>query len=200
MIASLTGVLAEKSPEMVVVETSGGVGYAMVVPLGVFERLPAVGSRVTLQTELVVREDGWLLFGFDSGSERTIFQRLLGASGFGPRLAIALLSALGPARTVRAIREKDFVALSTVSGIGRKKAERLVLELQDRFSEMPLDSIPAPSRGGSAAVRALEALGYSSPAAEDAVRSSLEHDPGGDTAALVRSALKKLTGQKGGPA
>lgn len=199
MIASLNGTLAEKSPESVVIETAGGVGYAMVVPLGVFERLPAVGSKVVLQTELVVRDDGWLLFGFDTATERSVFQRLLQASGFGPRLAIALLSALGPARTVRAIREKDFAVLSTVSGIGRKKAERLVLELQDRFAEMPLDSIPAPATGGSAAVRALEALGYSSPAAESAVRWSLEQQPGADTAELVRSALKHLTGPKGGP-
>lgn len=199
MIAWLTGILIEKSPDGVVVQTDGGVGYALIVPLGVYERLPSTGTRLSLHTELVVREDGWLLFGFDTPGERGVFQRLLQASGFGPRLAVALLSALGPARTVRAIRDKDLAALSTVSGIGRKKAERLVLELQDRFADIPLDSGPTRATGSSAAVRALEALGYTGAAAEDAVRFALEGQPGADTADLVRVALKHLTGQKGGP-
>jgi Holliday junction DNA helicase RuvA len=198
MIATLTGTLTEKSPDQIVVQTDGGVGYAVQVPLGVFERLPALHGRCTLFTELVVREDGWLLFGFDLAAEKTIFQRLLGASGFGPKLALALLSALGPDRTVRSIREKDLAALSTVSGIGRKKAERLVLELQDRFPDVVLDSGPTRPRGGADAVRALEGLGYQAAAAEDAVRLALEETPGADTAAVVRRALQHLTGSKGG--
>jgi holliday junction DNA helicase RuvA len=198
MIASVTGVLAAKTPEGIVVETGGGVGYAIVVPLGVFERLPAVGSRITLHTELVVREDGWALYGFDSAAERLVFQRLLGASGFGPRLCVALLSALGPARTARSIRERDLAALSTVSGIGRKKAERLVLELHDRFEDLVLDSGPAAPRGAAAAVAALEALGYPASAAEDAVREALDADPAAETPAVVRSALQTLTTPKGG--
>jgi Holliday junction DNA helicase RuvA len=198
MIATLTGTLTEKSPERIVVQTDGGVGYAVQVPLGVFERLPAVNGRCTLFTDLVVREDGWSLFGFDLAAEKTIFQRLLGASGFGPKLALALLSALGPDRTVRSIREKDLAALSTVSGIGRKKAERLVLELQDRFADVVLDSGPTRSRGGADAVRALEGLGYQAAAAEDAVRLALEETPAADTAAVVRRALQHLTGPKGG--
>lgn len=198
MIASLTGRLTEKSPEQLVVLTDGGVGYAVQVPLGVFERLPAAGERCTLFTELVVREDGWFLFGFDHAIERTVFQRLLGASGFGPKLALALLSALGPDRTVRSIRDKDLAALSTVSGIGRKKAERLVLELQDRFADVVLDSGPAVTRGGSEAVRALEGLGYPSAAADEAVRGVLEEAPGLETGQLVRRALQRLTATPGG--
>ena len=100
MIATVTGLLAAREGETVVIQTDGGVGYAVTVPLGVFERLPEPGARVSLYTELVVREDGWSLFGFDRAADRTVFQRLLGASGFGPRLALALLSALGPDRNV----------------------------------------------------------------------------------------------------
>lgn len=198
MIASLHGILTEKSPAGIVLRTDGGVGYELLVPLGVFERLPPVGAPVGLFTALVVKEDGWSLFGFDTAAERGVFQRLLGASGFGPKLALALLSSLGPDRTVRSIRERDLAALSTVSGIGRKKAERLVLELSDRFADVVLDSAPGRPRGGSEAVRALEALGYGAPAAEDAVRAALEAAPGTDTAALVRAALKLLMSPKGG--
>jgi Holliday junction DNA helicase RuvA len=200
MIASVSGILTDKSPDAIVIRTEGGVGYELTVPLGVFERLPQAGSPCTLHTALVVKEDGWALFGFDTASERQVFQRLLGASGFGPKLAIALLSSLGPERTVRSIREKDLAALSTVSGIGRKKAERLVLELSDRFGDVVLDSATgARPRGGAEAVRALENLGYSAPAAEDAVRLALEASPGADTAAVVRAALKHLM-SKGGRA
>ena len=110
-------------------------GYAITVPAGVAERLPATGARVSLFTELVVKEDGWALFGFDRPVERLVFQRLLGASGFGPKLALAMLSALGPERTVRSILARDLAVLSSVSGVGRKKAERLVLELQDKFGD-----------------------------------------------------------------
>jgi Holliday junction DNA helicase RuvA len=198
MIAEVSGVLADKSPDAIVIRTEGGVGYEITVPLGVFERLPAEGSRCTLHTALVVKEDGWSLFGFDTAGERHVFQRLLGASGFGPKLAIALLSSLGPERTVRSIKERDLAALSTVSGIGRKKAERLVLELSDRFGDVVLDSASGERpRGGADAVRALENLGYNAPAAEDAVRLALEAMPGSDTAAVVRAALKHLM-SKGG--
>jgi Holliday junction DNA helicase RuvA len=195
MIATVTGVLAARDGETVVVQTDGGVGYAITVPLGVFERLPHEGARVSLYTELVVREDGWSLYGFDHAGDRTIFQRLLGASGFGPKLALALLSALGPDRTVRSIRERDIAALSTVSGIGKKKAERLVLELRDRFDDVTL-AAERPASGPDQAVRALVSLGYAPAAAEDAVRRALGTGPDGDTAAVVRRALAGLTGKK----
>ena len=103
MIACVSGVLAEREGDTIVVQTDGGVGYSITVPAGVAERLPPTGGRISLHTELVVKEDGWSLFGFDRPAERFVFQRLLGASGFGPKLAIALLSALGPERTVRSI-------------------------------------------------------------------------------------------------
>ena len=116
MIATVSGVLAEREADSLVVQTDGGVGYAVTVPAGVAERLPAPGARVSLYTELVVKEDGWALYGFDRPVERLVFQRLLGASGFGPKLALALLSALGPERTVRSILARDLAALSSVSG------------------------------------------------------------------------------------
>ena len=121
------------------VQTDGGVGYEVTVPARRGRAAAAAGGRVSLHTELVVKEDGWALYGFDRAAERQIFQRLLGASGFGPKLALALLSALGPERTVRSIRARDLAALSSVAGIGRKKAERLVLELRDRFDDVALE-------------------------------------------------------------
>jgi holliday junction DNA helicase RuvA len=196
MIATVTGVLADREGETIVVQTDGGVGYAVTVPLGVFERLPPRGARVSLHTELVVREDGWALFGFDRAADRVIFQRLLGASGFGPKLALAVLSALGPDRTVRSIRERDIAALSTVTGIGRKKAERLVLELRDRFDDVGVAPPERPASGSDQAVRALVALGYAPAAAEEAVRGALANGAGGDTAVVVRQALAGLAGSK----
>src|SRR6185503_16761082 len=154
MIASVTGVLVDRAGDTIVVQTDGGVGYALTVPAGVAERLPAEGARVSLHTELVVKEDGWALYGFDRPLERHVFQRLLGASGFGPKLALALLSALGPERTVRSVLARDLAALSSVGGVGKKKAERLVLELQDRFDDVPIESRPAGPAGGDDAVRA----------------------------------------------
>jgi Holliday junction DNA helicase RuvA len=191
MIATLTGLLRSRDGDLVLVETSGGVGYAVTVPLGVLERLPGNGERVSLHTELVVREDAWALYGFDQAGERAIFQRLLTASGFGPKLALALLSTLGPERTVRSIQLRDIAALSTVSGIGRKKAEKLVVELGDRFKDMPHDLPPAGPRPGEEAVQALVRLGYVAAQAEEAVRGALA---GGltDTAKVIRDALTRL--------
>jgi len=203
MISTLRGVLAERAGETVVIETEGGVGYAVTVPLGVFERLPERGGRCALHTELVVREDGWTLYGFDSQVERAIFQRLLSATGLGPRLALAILSTLGPDRAVRSIRGKDVAALSTVSGIGKKRAEKLIVELSDRFADLAIAAAPPerPSRPADEALRALGALGYTPAAADQAVRAALAAGgDGDDVAALVRRALQHLTTQRGQPA
>lgn len=196
MIALIEGTLAHRDPTGIVIATAGGTGYQLEVPLGVFERLPSQGSKVQLHTELVVREDAWALYGFDTPRERLVFRRLLGASGVGARIALAMLSALGPDRTVRAIREKDLAVLATVPGIGKKKAERLVLELADRLDDLPVASdstVGAASAPSADAVRALSALGYPAPAAEAAVRSAIEQGTTLETAALVRRALTDLT-------
>jgi Holliday junction DNA helicase RuvA len=198
MIALVSGVLAQREAESIVVLTEGGVGYQVTVPAGVAERLPATGGRVSLHTELVVKEDGWALFGFDRPAERRVFQRLLGASGFGPKLALALLSALGPERTVRSIVGRDLAALSSVGGIGRKKAERLVLELQDRFADVALEPVPAARPAGAGgAVQALMGLGYAPGAAEDAVRAALAAGAPEETSQLIRRALQQLATRGG---
>jgi Holliday junction DNA helicase RuvA len=199
MIAGITGVLADRDGDTIVVQTDGGVAYQVTVPAGVAERLPAAGGRVSLHTELVVKEDGWSLFGFDRPAERLIFQRLLGASGFGPKLALALLSALGPERTVRSILARDLVSLSSVGGIGRKKAERLVLELRDRFGGVSFESPAAVQAGpGDDAVRALVGLGYGPAVAEDAVRAALGDGAEPETPQLIRRALQQLATVRGG--
>jgi holliday junction DNA helicase RuvA len=197
MIASLSGVLSARDGESIVVQTDGGVGYEVTVPSGVAGRLPPPGGRVSLHTELVVKEDGWALFGFDRPAERQIFQRLLGAAGFGPKLALALLSALGAERTVRSIRGRDLAALSSVAGIGRKKAERLVLELRDRFDDVTLEPAAAPVPGSDEAVRALMGLGYAAGAAEDAVRSAIAAGSPDETPQLIRRALQRLAARGG---
>ncbi|MBK9549136.1 MAG: Holliday junction branch migration protein RuvA [Gemmatimonadetes bacterium] len=191
MIASLRGTLAVRDPSGIVVETTGGVGYLVEVPLGTFERLPAVGSEVRLLTELVVREDAWMLFGFDGAVERAVFRRLMGAAGVGARLALAILSTLGAERTVRAVRDKDLAVLASVSGIGRKKAERIVLELGDRMDDLPA-AAPVASPAADA-VRALMALGYPAAQADAAVRAAADSSGTLETAALVRRALTDLT-------
>jgi Holliday junction DNA helicase RuvA len=193
VIAYVRGRLAAKSADRVVVETAGGVGYEVTVPLGVMERLPGAGTEVTLATELVVREDGWALYGFLDESERRFFQRLTSVSGVGPKLAVAVMSALGVERGARAVREKNIALLSSVSGIGKKTAERLALELGDKVDEFVDDGAPPIPRGAEAALKALERLGYSAPEADRALRQALAGDGGGDTEALVRRALQVLT-------
>jgi Holliday junction DNA helicase RuvA len=197
VIATLTGVVAERDGESLVVQTDGGVGYAVSVSMGVAQRLPARGSRVSLFTELVVKEDGWALYGFDTPAERIVFRQLLTASGFGPKLALALLSALGPERTVRSIQSRDLTSLSSVSGIGRKKAERLVLELQDRFSDVVVEPKELRFEGSEEAVRALMGLGYGVAAADDAVRAALAAGAPAETPQLIRRALQQLATARG---
>jgi Holliday junction DNA helicase RuvA len=198
VIATLIGLIAERDGDSLVVQTEGGVGYAVNVSAGVARRLPPRGNRVSLFTELVVKEDGWSLYGFDSALERQVFRHLLSASGFGPKLALALLSALGPERTVRSIQGRDLSALSSVSGIGRKKAERLVLELQDRFDDVVIETRGVPVEGSEEAVRALIGLGYGIATADEAVRAALAEGAPAETAQIIRRALQQLATARGG--
>ena len=198
MISGVRGNLQSVDIDVATIETAGGISYEVLVPLGVLGRLPGPGGSVQLYTELVVREDQWLLVGFDTAHERLVFRRLLTANGFGPRLALALLSTLGPDRAVRAILGNDLAALGSVSGIGKKKAERLVLELRDRFKDLPAASTPAEVRPDQASVSALVGLGYTAATAEDAVRAVLVDGATEDTSLIVRRALHRLTAGKGG--
>jgi holliday junction DNA helicase RuvA len=198
MIAYVSGRLAAKDADRVVVETAGGVGYEVVVPLDVMQRLPAVGQAVRLATELVVREDGWALYGFLDGSARRFFQRLTSVSGVGPKLAVAVMSALGVERAARAVQDRNIALLSSVNGIGKKTAERLALELADKVDEFVETGKGEGGRetgAAEAALKALERLGYGTVEADRALRQALagNGDVANEPQALVRRALQILT-------
>jgi len=197
MISHIEGKLIVKDIDRVEVMTAGGVAYELLIPLGVFETLPKQGESVSLHTWLVVKEDSWQLFGFSSMYERRLFQKLLTANGIGPSLALGMLSSLSAERLVRAIQEKDIPTLQGVPRVGRKKAERLILDLADKLDGIGGDEeigVRRPAGGASEdALRALVSLGYTSSDAEKGVRAALDAGGGGLSAAeLIRSALVKL--------
>jgi holliday junction DNA helicase RuvA len=194
LIALLSGTLAVKEADRVVVRTPSGVGYECFVPTRTLADLPHPGQPVELHTALVVREDGQALYGFRSAEDRRVFQRLLQASGIGPRLALAMLSQHSSERLVRSIRDKDIAALVTVPGVGKKTAERLVLELADKTADLEAGPAEPVSSASDAATKALVRLGYPAPEADDAVRRALAEDGRRDTAALLRAALTFLAG------
>ena len=197
MIAHVRGKLVAKDLDRVEIMTQGGTGYELAVPLSVYEMLPKVGEDTSLHTHLVVREDGWQLFGFATAGEKRVFQRLLTASGIGPALALGMLSTLSADRLVRAIREKDIATLQGVPRVGRKKAERLILDLADKLDDVQGDvgGIARPDGAGADdAIRALVSLGYASVDAEKAVRSALDEGGRGLSAPeLIRRALSKVS-------
>ena len=202
MIAHIAGTLLAKALDRVEIMTAAGVGYELLVPLSVYETLPKVGDTVRLHTYLVVKEDGWQLFGFARAFERQLFQRVLGAKGVGPALALGLLSTLSAERLVRAIREKDIVTLQSVPRVGRKKAEQLVLDLADKLDDVQVATTGGVGRSEGAAAedatRALVSLGYSTGDAERAVRGALDDGGRGMTAPeLIRRALAKVGGGGG---
>jgi Holliday junction DNA helicase RuvA len=189
MIRRVVGRLLHKGPDGVEVMTSGGVSYELWVPATLLDRLPEVGQEVELHCALVAREDSLQLFGFGSSRDRTLFLRLQNASGVGPRLALALLGQLPGDRVIQAIRGSDHQVLQSVSGVGRKTAERIALELKDRLDDLAVEEAE-PLTAGASAVDALRALGYGQSEAEAAVaRARRELDGRGTTEELVRAAL-----------
>ena len=199
MIGRVEGKLVAKDLDAIEVMTSGGVAYELKIPLSVFEAIPRVGDDVSLHTSLVVKEDSWQLFGFASVFEKRLFEKLLTANGIGPSLAIGMLSALSANRLMRAIREKDIPTLQGVPRVGRKKAERLILDLADKLDGLGdttgTSAAPA-SAAADDAIRALVSLGYNNSDAERGVRAALEAGGGGKSAAeLIRAALAKLGGR-----
>ncbi len=189
MIRRVVGRLLHKGPDGVEVMTSGGVSYELWVPATLLDRLPEVGQEVELHCALIAREDSLQLFGFGSSRDRTLFLRLQNASGVGPRLAIALLGQLPGDRVIQAIRGSDHEVLQSVSGVGRKTAERIALELKDRLDDLAVEEA-VPLTAGASAVDALRALGYGQSEAEAAVaRARRELDGRGTTEELVRAAL-----------
>ena len=199
MIARVEGKLVAKDLDSLEVMTTGGIAYELTIPLSVYEATPRVGEDVSLHTSLVVKEDSWQLFAFVSVFEKRLFEKLLTANGIGPSLAIGMLSALSATRLIRAIRDKDIPTLQSVPRVGRKKAERLILDLGDKLDglgETTGTSAAPASAAADDALRALVSLGYSSGEAEKGVRAALDAGGGGRSAAeLIRTALAKLGGR-----
>ena len=203
MIASLRGTLLEKDAASCVVEC-GGVGYVVSVSTHTARTLPKPGEEVFLRTRQVVREDAVQLFGFAEPEEQRLFDLLIGVSGVGPRLGLAVLSGLRPAALARAIRDEHVAALVAIPGIGRKTAERLVVELRDKlvgFETPATLAEPAGSREPGIlprserfedAVAALTRLGYTAAQAQEAVRRAADAAGESSAEALVRRALAAL--------
>ncbi|MFZ4482592.1 MAG: Holliday junction branch migration protein RuvA [Chthoniobacterales bacterium] len=199
MITSLEGVLREVWPTQVVVEVHG-VGYEVFIPLSSYDRLPPPGQPVRLLTHLQVREDAHLLFGFASAEERDLFRLLVTrVSGVGPKLALAVLSGMDVARFKAAVVDSDTASIAQISGLGKKTAERIVLELKDKLGVAAAweaaSAEHAPSAGARAAndaVLALIALGYKQVDAAKAVRVAAQQNKEAGTEELVRLALKSL--------
>ncbi len=183
MIGRLTGRLASKHPPQVLVDV-GGVGYEVDVPMSTFYNLPAAGEPVTLHTHLVVREDAHVLYGFGSLEERTVFRQLIRISGVGARTALAVLSGLSVGDLAQAVATQDAQTLTRIPGVGKKTAERLLLELKGKLADAK------PSLAGSGDVlNALLGLGYSEKEAMAAVKGL----PAGLAVAEgIRAALKAL--------
>ncbi|HRB96130.1 MAG TPA: Holliday junction branch migration protein RuvA [Nitrosomonas sp.] len=171
MIGRLTGILLEKHPPQVLLDVQG-VGYEVDVPMSTFYDLPATGMQVVLYTHLVIREDMHLLFGFATESERQTFRQLVKISGVGARTALALLSGLSVSDLHHAVETQDSVKLIRVPGIGKKTAERLLLELRDKLDSAVIDSGQAKSALGNGAdiLNALLSLGYNDKEADWAVK------------------------------
>ena len=198
MISRLKGTLVSRELDHVEVETAGGVVYRVQIPLSILERLPKPPAPdFEIRTLQVVREDSVTLYGFMETFERELFSRLLGASGVGPKVALAMLSTYSARRLAQALAEKDVNALKQVSGVGKKTAERIVLELADKVEDLAVGAAgPDGARGAASpvaqeAVGALVALGYSFVDADAAVRRSLAEGDVAGTDELVRRALAK---------
>ncbi len=190
MIVRLSGTLVQRQPPSLVVDVHG-VGYEVEAPLNVFDRLPADGEPLTILTHLVVREDAQILYGFLSEADRSLFRELLKVSGIGPRLALAILSGVSGDDFALMVEAGDAQALTRLPGIGKKTAERLILEMRGKLSDLG-DGNGAGLAGGNAsseARAALTALGYSSAEALKMVKAVV--DPELSAEALIRAALKK---------
>lgn len=195
MIAHLRGRLSLKTPNQAIVDC-GGVGYDVVISVATFSALPAEGNEVSLHIHTHVREDQLALFGFAEREEKRLFEKLLTISGIGPKLAITVLSGISADRLVAAIRSGDHATLTRIPGIGKKTAERVVLELKDKLDDF---GAAAPAEGGGAshgpagddALSALVNLGYPRPVAQKAIETAIARNPdaAADFETLFRAAM-----------
>lgn len=204
MIARLTGILVEAEPTEIIVDVQG-VGYSVSVPLSTFDKLPPVGQQVTIHTHFHLREDCMQLFGFATKEERALFRMLMdNVQGVGPKVALNVLSCVSLDSFVTSVANGDVKALSRINGVGKRTAERMVVELKDKIDAIGKGVIgSAVAASGNAAkpgiaqealdaIAALESLGYKRDAAEKAVRSAAEKEEGASTEQLLRKALAIL--------
>jgi Holliday junction DNA helicase RuvA len=192
LIGRISGKLVIKHPPQIMVDVSG-VGYELDVPMSTFYQLPATGSEVTLLTHLIVREDAHQLYGFSTEQERNVFRQLLRISGIGARTALAVLSGMSVADLHQAVSAQDSGRLTKVPGIGKKTAERLLLELRDKLELAAAAATVAAGAGsGGDIVNALLALGYNDREAAWAVK---QLPPGTNVTEGIRQALKLLSKQ-----
>jgi len=195
MIGRITGILLEKNPPQITVD-AGGIGYEIDVPMSTFYNLPAAGERVSLHTHLVVREDAHLLFGFLTEDERAMFRQVLKISGVGARTALAILSGLSVGEIAQAVVMQDAGRLVKIPGIGKKTAERLLLELKDRLPKTQLSGAAKVGAGATAPdatsdiLNALLALGYNE---REALGAMKQLPPDASVSDGIRQALKLLS-------
>jgi Holliday junction DNA helicase RuvA len=201
VIAHLSGTVLFKQPNMLVIDV-GGVGYEVTIPVSTFYDVGEVGEPVALRVHTHVREDVIQLFGFQTGREKDLFLRLTSVTGIGPKLAITILSGMSPEELIPAIRTNDLGRLTSIPGIGKKTAERLVIELRDRMAalsgpEMEAAIAPRPAAAGEVVrgdtVEALVSLGYQKAQAEKAVARVLEQETDHSIEHILRQSLKQLS-------
>jgi len=195
MIAHLRGKLLAKHPNQAIIETAG-VGYDVTITVPTFSDLPAAGAEVALHIHTHVREDTIALYGFLRPAEKVLFEKLLTVSGIGPKLAITILSGMAADEMVGAIRGNDVARLTRIPGIGKKTAERMVLELRDKLPQLATPAMPAlPTMNATEedVLSALLNLGYQRPIAEKALASAARSGKGGSFDTLFREALAALS-------
>ncbi|MBL7174685.1 MAG: Holliday junction branch migration protein RuvA [Desulfobacteraceae bacterium] len=199
MIAHLNGIVLQKTTESVIID-NGGIGYEVITPLSTFYALPKVDERVNLHIYTHVREDALILFGFLTIIEKEIFRMLISVSGIGPKLAINVLSGIGPDELLKAIVHGDAVRLQSIPGVGRKMAERMALELKDKALKVRTDLEIPPTHITTDedkmvmddALSALLNLGYSTKAAKGAVEKALSVVPDVNLEGVIKEALRIL--------
>ena len=199
MIAHLRGRVLWKSPQEVVVDV-GGVGYRVAIPVSTFYRVGEEGAELALRVYTQVREDTLALFGFRTAAEQEVFERLIAVAGVGPKLAVSILSGIEVGDLVAALRGNDLARLTRIPGVGKKTAERLVLELKDKMPALAAGGAEPASAPPSASPKddllsALANLGYSRPEVERAVDRALAEAGDGRFEDLLRRALQKVAGR-----
>jgi Holliday junction DNA helicase RuvA len=195
VIAFLRGRLLDKQPNRLVVDVNG-VGYDVLVPVSTFYDLGDAGAEISLRIHTHVREDIIALYGFATRLEQDLFERLISVSGIGPKVALSVLSGIEPSELIRAVSQADVARLTAIPGVGKKTAERIVLELKDRLPRAPVVEVAGAATPPSAlkddVLSALINLGYHRPLAEKAVESAVKSTPDGDFERTLKQALREL--------